>query len=244
MPRLAVLGDVHGHFGYLEESIAAIASERPDGLLLVGDLGFEQDLGGSAGRVLEAASALGVDVLFVPGNHDLPELPDAGRARNADRRRLEICGLTVWGFGGSPRAFGFPHEWPEAAVPRALDRSVDLLLLHCPPHGCGLDLTTRGQHVGSQALRALLAAARPRLALCGHIHEAPGCEVVEGVPCVNAGSLGPPFGAPQIVILDWQPSGIEVRHAVLSYAPQPCSAPWCSGEVASPPPGVRRWRLP
>lgn len=243
MPRLAVIGDVHGSQGFLADVLAALRAEAPEGLLLVGDLGFEADLLGSARRALEAIGALGLPALFVPGNHDLPDLADLGAARNVDRRYLDLCGLRVTGWGGAQRRFGFPYEWREAEVPPELREPVDILVFHCPPYRCRLDRTVHGSHVGSPALRRLMARSRPRLVLCGHIHEAPGFEVVEGVPCVNAGSLGAPFGAPQYVVLDWDEQGCDVRHVVLPHTPQACSAPWCVEEAAGPEVGVRRWRV-
>lgn len=241
MPRLAVIGDVHGAQGFLAEVLAAVRAEAPEGVLLAGDLGFESDLWNTARRVLEQIADLGVPALFVPGNHDLPDLVDRGPARNVDRRFLDLCGLVVTGWGGADRKFGFPYEWPEEEVPRALRRPADILLLHCPPHGCSLDVTSGGEHVGSRALRRLIARSKPRLVLCGHIHEAPGFEVVEGVPCLNAGSLGSPFGAPQYAILDWDDAGCTVRHVVLPHTPQACSAPWCVEEAAGPEVTAREW---
>jgi hypothetical protein len=79
--------------------------------------------------------------------------------------------------------------------------------------------------------------------LCGHIHEVPGFEVVEGVPCLNAGSLGAPFGVPQYAVLEWGERAIEIRHVVLPHTPQACSAPWCVEEAKGPVVGERRWRV-
>jgi hypothetical protein len=51
-----------------------------------------------------------------------------------------------------------------------IPEGVDILVTHTPPHGHG-DLTAIGEHVGSSALVAAIARARPVLALFGHIHE-------------------------------------------------------------------------
>ncbi|WP_216076061.1 hypothetical protein, partial [Acinetobacter baumannii] len=48
-----------------------------------------------------------------------------------------------------------------------------ILVTHSPPFGVA-DLQTTGAHVGSRAIRATVMARRPRLHLCGHIHNAWG----------------------------------------------------------------------
>jgi len=151
---------------------------------------------------------------FVPGNHDLAD-PVAGLdAVNCDGRVVEIAGLLVAGLGGAgPARFGFPYEWDETQAERALealvpaDGRLDLALCHTPPAGTDLDRTRRGQHVGSRAVRSWIAAARPALFVCGHIHEAWGVERIDGVPCLNAGALGEPCGQEIGWIVEWSDGG-------------------------------------
>src|SRR5687767_492784 len=94
--QLAVIGDVHAHWERLEPVLAHLRDERPDGILLVGDLGShdlsyvrrrtpERDARylASIDTLLERVGALGAPLLWVPGNHDLPDL--AGAA-NVDGR--------------------------------------------------------------------------------------------------------------------------------------------------------------
>jgi len=53
---------------------------------------------------------------------------------------------------------------------------TDILLTHGPPYDI-FDVTTRGEPVGCEALRARLPKLRPRLHLFGHIHEARGANI-------------------------------------------------------------------
>jgi Icc-related predicted phosphoesterase len=48
-----------------------------------------------------------------------------------------------------------------------------VLILHSPPRGVA-DRTSQGASVGSTAIRAAIEAKRPRLAVCGHIHDSWG----------------------------------------------------------------------
>jgi Icc-related predicted phosphoesterase len=228
MTTLGVIGDVHAHFGRLAPVIAYLRSAQVDGVLLVGDLGsndvslerLRTQTGDSAylrsvDDVLARVRALGVPVLWVPGNHDLPSLSGEG---NIDGRAATVAGLRVAGIGGAgPQRFGFCYEWDEDRV-RALRLPVaDVLLCHCPPAGTPLDLVPgAGVHVGSQAIRERAAAHRGFL-VCGHIHESPGAARVGACLCLNAGGLGPPFGRAQVGLLrrrDGQPD--EVGHVDLA----------------------------
>jgi Icc-related predicted phosphoesterase len=242
MPRLAVIGDIHGALDKLELVLPQVRNAQPDGILMVGDLGREGDLLGSAMAVLDRVSQLERPILFVPGNHDLPTLPDRGLARNVDDRVLELAGLRVWGIGGSgPNQWGFPYEWSEDMLRHRPRQRADILLAHCPPIDSTVDTTTQGKHAGSAAMRELLAEGLFELLVCGHIHEAPYAERVDGLPCVNAGAIGVPFGAPQFAVIDWSPERIQVRHVVLPYILKPETAPWCKGLEWGPDPGERRW---
>jgi Icc-related predicted phosphoesterase len=69
-------------------------------------------------------------------------------------------------------------DCPEGAV----------LVLHSPPKG-HCDSNGGGGHFGSQALLEGIEEKRPRIAVCGHIHESWGCESRIGETQVR--NLGP-----------------------------------------------------
>jgi Icc-related predicted phosphoesterase len=52
-----------------------------------------------------------------------------------------------------------------------------------------LDRGYLGKHIGSRAIRAFLETHALDLAVCGHVHESPGEDVVNGARCVNVGPL-------------------------------------------------------
>jgi uncharacterized protein len=244
MPRLVVIGDVHFAMQKLAEVLAAVRGENPDGILLVGDLGSEADLRTTAHAVLREVAALGAPVAFVPGNHDLPELGDHGIAVNADDKVLDLAGLRVWGIGGAgPNRWGFPYEWTETMLHQRDWHDADIVLAHCPPRRCSLDRTGSGGHAGSQAIREILEQGRCRMLICGHIHEASGCAVVEDVVCLNAGALGEPYGTPQYSVVQWGDTALEVRHVVLPYEDDAEPAAWLRGWNGRPPAGVHRWNF-
>jgi hypothetical protein len=215
MPDFLVIGDVHGHLESLAWVLEASHASTFDAILLVGDLAAEDDLETSAMATLEAVSRVGVPVLFVPGNHDLPGLPDAWRARDADGRVIEVAGISVRGIGGAgPGRFGFPYEWDEPTIRLLPTMPAGILLCHAPPARCSLDRCHHGAHAGSTAIRERLRLESPEIMLCGHIHEAAGLELVDGVPCFNVGALGAPFGAPQFASLRLEGDALECLHQV------------------------------
>lgn len=158
-------------------------------------------------------------IAFVPGNHDMPVPVDDHGGVNVDGRVEEVSGLRVVGLGGAgPGRFGFPYEWTERQAGRRLDTlfaegtpTSDIFVSHTPPARSSLDRIAKGRHVGSKAVRRAIENHRPRLFVCGHIHEAWGLEKIGGVPCLNAGALGKPYGQTIAWIVHWSdgPSAIE-----------------------------------
>ncbi len=222
MPRLAVVGDIHASWPLLDRVLERIAAKPPDGVLLVGDLGdhnltlehLRTDLRDelylrSVRDVLARVAQLGLPTGWVPGNHDLPELPFRG---NLDFGVAEVAGLRVAGIGGAgPSRFGFCYEWDEDDI-RARDvPECDVLLCHAPPADTALDLTGDGFHAGSAAIRERTGAYKGFL-VCGHIHEAAGSEQIGDCLCLNAGAMGHPFGRAQVGWLIRDELGDRVGH--------------------------------
>jgi len=207
--ELAVIGDIHAHFARLDTVLARVADAGVDGILLVGDLG-SKDLAhvlqrtpardarylASVEKVLDRVRALGRPVLWVPGNHDLPDLAGEG---NVDGAVASIAGLRVAGIGGAgPARFGFAYEWDEDEIRRRDVPECDVLLCHAPPARCELDRLWDGiRHVGSEAIRER-ALGHDGVLVCGHIHESPGATEVGRCLCLNAGGVGQPRGRAQV----------------------------------------------
>ncbi len=224
--KIAVIGDVHGHRARLEPVLEKLASEAPELAVLVGDIGADPpyregrevhwaSVRGVIGRVREVLKA---PVVFVPGNHDLPEAPPDVDAMNLDGKLAEVAGLRIFGFGGAgPALFGFPYEWTDADAEKRLVTllrgvsGIDIFLAHAPPFESKLDRLKGGTPVGSRAIAEWIARTRPKLLLCGHIHESWGTDVYEGVPCLNAGALGEPYGQEIAWIVEWEDGPRRVR---------------------------------
>jgi uncharacterized protein len=130
-------------------------------------------------------------VLLVPGNNETDEALRAACAgwRSATvlhGEAAEIDGVTFFGLGGgipeTPWGWSFDLDEEEAERKLAALPAGAVLLVHSPPKG----------HVdgglGSAAVLRSIEEKRPRLVLCGHIHECWGQESRVGdVPVRNLG---------------------------------------------------------
>jgi Icc-related predicted phosphoesterase len=137
--------------------------------------------------------------VLVPGNN---ETADALREAAADWSAATVLhgdGTTIEGtefYGLGAGVPVTPWDWSfdlddEAAAQMLAPCPEDaVLVLHSPPKG-HCDTNGAGDHFGSQALLRAIEQKRPRLAVCGHIHESWGCESKIGdTPVHNLGPAG------------------------------------------------------
>ena len=76
-----------------------------------------------------------------------------------------------------------------AEVYAAIPPGTDIVVSHQPPHGFGdrfVDVITgRIEHLGSRELLATIERVRPKMVVCGHIHDGHGRYIHAGVPIYN-----------------------------------------------------------
>lgn len=178
MTRILAFSDLHAN----RHAAAAIMAAARDADLLLGAGDFCNMRRGLA-EAMALLSPLPCPAVLVPGNAEsLEELVAAAPpgATVLHGTAATVAGLTVFGLGhGVPLTpFGpWSCDLTEAEAAALLDRcrAADILLTHSPPRGIA-DRTSRGASVGSTAIRDAIARIRPRLALCGHIHDSWGEE--------------------------------------------------------------------
>ena len=134
--------------------------------------------------------------VVVPGNNESDqELRDAAHAGTTvlHGQFEEIAGVRVFGIGcGVPLT-----PWTEWSFDLTEDAArsllancpeVDILITHSPPKGA-VDRSSGGLSLGSLAVREAIERVKPRLVLCGHVHECWGVEEMIGPSRVC--NLGP-----------------------------------------------------
>ncbi len=97
-----------------------------------------------------------------------------------DGTKLEVKDYKIWGtpwslwfHGVNPKCKAFMGSENDLKKKFALiPDDIDILITHSPPHGI-LDLCESG-HVGSKTLRRIMGRVKPKLWVCGHIHEGYG----------------------------------------------------------------------
>jgi Icc-related predicted phosphoesterase len=150
-------------------------------------------------ETIAALAAIETPTVLVPGNN---ETADALRAAAADWTAATVLhgeGATIAGtefFGLGAGIPVTPWEWSfdldDGAATEMLAPCPEgaVLVLHSPPRG-HCDASADGSEFGSPALLQAIEEKRPRLAVCGHIHESWGCESdVGGTPVRNLGPTG------------------------------------------------------
>jgi uncharacterized protein len=175
--RLLAFSDLHVDID--QAARLADASADADVVLGVGDFasihsGLEETLG--------ALRPIAMPTVLVPGNNETEDaLREACEGwENAivlHGESVDVDGVAFFGLGAgipvTPWDWSFDLTEEDAAKKLAGCPEGCVLAVHSPPRG-HVDTSSAGEHLGSEAVLAAITAMRPRLALCGHIHEAWG----------------------------------------------------------------------
>jgi uncharacterized protein len=192
--RLLAFSDLHRDLSQAEKLVEM--SAEADVVIGAGDFasiheGLEEAIG-----VLAAIEA---PTVLVPGNNETEDAlreaaADWGAATVLHGGGATIDGTEFYGLGAgvpvTPWDWSFDLDDEAATAMLAPCPEEAILVLHSPPQG-HCDEGGGGNHFGSPALLAAIEAKRPRLAVCGHIHESWGCQSQIGdTPIHNLGPKG------------------------------------------------------
>lgn len=196
MLRIFAFTDFHGNQEGFDRARERIAKEKPDLVLVAGDItNYDAE---RAKQLLSEIAEGGSPIYFVPGNMDNVELKDWSGGTNVHSlhgRREYAANVVLVGLGGSPHgAFSTPFELSEQQTAELLDaamrtyRGGDLILVsHCPPKDTKIDRTSDGDHIGSTTVRKFVEKHHPVLVVSGHVHEAQGIDTIGSSLVVNTG---------------------------------------------------------
>lgn len=172
-------------------------AEQADVVIGAGDFASAHE---GLDETIEALAGIEKPTVLVPGNNerDADLRASTGRlwpaARVLHGEGIEIDGQAFFGVGGgiptTPWGWSFDLDESEARAALADLPEGAVLVVHSPPKGL-CDTTADGMHLGSSAILAAIAAKQPKLAVCGHIHEAWGQSAHTGeTEVVNLGPTG------------------------------------------------------
>jgi Icc-related predicted phosphoesterase len=190
--KLLAFSDLHRDLGQAAK-LVEMATEA-DLVIGAGDFasvheGLEETIG--------ALAAIETPTVLVPGNNETDEaLREATAGWEAATvlhgEGTTIDGVELFGLGAgvpvTPWDWSFDLDDETAGEMLAPCPEKAVLVLHSPPQG-HCDSNGSGDHFGSEALAQAIEQKRPRLAVCGHIHESWGCQSRIGETPVR--NLGP-----------------------------------------------------
>ena len=190
--RLLAFSDLHRDLGQAARLVAM--SAEADVVIGAGDFASIHE---GLSETIAALAAIQRPTVLVPGNNETAEALreatsewKAARVLHGEGARIE--GVEFFGLGAgvpvTPWDWSFDLDEEAAAKLLAPCPTGAVLVLHSPPKG-HCDSNGAGMHFGSEALLRTIEEKRPRLAVCGHIHESWGCESQLGTTPIH--NLGP-----------------------------------------------------
>lgn len=196
--RFLAVADIHGRPDRLRHIRDTLAQHTVDALVVAGDLcrWFCRPE-----ALLEGLQRLRLPVMAIRGNSDPRRLEDRfavySRITSLHLQAVPCGGVSFVGAGGTVALpFASRLDWRERIIEETLCRLLtpqSVLVVHPPPRGV-LDRVAGRFHAGCRTVNRVIAACRPQLVLCGHIHEQPGVASLGDTVVVNC-TLGRGGGA-------------------------------------------------
>jgi Icc-related predicted phosphoesterase len=191
--RLLAFSDLHRSRDHARSLVARAADA--DVVIGAGDFATMR-LG--LNSTIDSLAAIESPAILVPGNNETEAALWRACANWSSASVLHGTGIRIgevefFGLGGGvpptpfPWSFDLSEREAEARLGDCPEGAV--LIVHSPPRG-HLD-TVAGHHLGSRAVLEAIERKRPRLVVCGHIHQCSGGSArIGSTLVVNAGPEG------------------------------------------------------
>jgi Icc-related predicted phosphoesterase len=174
--KLLSFVDLHGDNKLLKKLVARAKKEDIDFVVAAGDLTqFETNLD----YILNKLDSIEKPGLIIHGNHEEEDsiqkaVKKTKHCKEFHEKEVKIKDFIFLGYGGG----GFSLEDPEfRKIARKWygnhQRDKVILVTHAPPFGTSLDKLDK-RHVGNKDIRSFIERIKPKLVICGHIHETAG----------------------------------------------------------------------
>lgn len=179
--KILATADIHGSQYKLNIVLKNIDRYSPDLVVICGDI----TQFGPEELARNFLDQIPVETLAITGNIDTIDVGkgiDDSKATKIEMKRVVKKGIPFVGFNGLDT-----NQFKVAEEKKLLDEN-SVLVSHVPPYGTH-DKAFIGIHGGSKELRELVDKFKPKLVLCGHIHEDPGITKIGNTTVVNC-SMG------------------------------------------------------
>jgi Icc-related predicted phosphoesterase len=179
--KILAVADFHGSQYRLNIVLENIKKYSPELVIVCGDI----TQFGPGEVAINFLNQIPVETFAVTGNIDTPDVGNAidkSKARNISLKKVEKNKISFVGVDGDNIS-----QSDFQIIEKLLDEK-SILVSHVPPHGIQ-DKVFIGMHAGNKELRKLVDKHKPRLVICGHIHEDPGFTKTKNMVVVNC-SMG------------------------------------------------------
>jgi len=179
--KILSVADIHGAQFRLNLVLKNIDRYSPDIVVVCGDI-TQFGPGELAKNFLNQIT---VDTLAITGNIDSNDVGkgiDESNATRIEMKRIVKKGVPFIGIGRD-----ILKKIDLIDEKKLIDENC-VVVSHEPPFGVQ-DKVFLGKHAGSKTLREIAEKYKPRLWLCGHIHENPGFDKINNTIIVNS-SMG------------------------------------------------------
>ena len=192
--KLLAFTDIHADMNLLRKLVKRAQKNDIDVVVCAGDFSIFEN---HAGAVLKEMNKMGKPIVIIPGNHETPQRLEHWCNHHKNFKfvhkgmwRFEEFVFVGWGTDGfslrNTEMRKTAREWQKQL--KKDDKIV--MVTHQPPHGTKLD-DLDGQHVGNIDIRNAIERIKPKLYICGHLHENAGKMAKLGVTTmVNPGWAG------------------------------------------------------
>jgi uncharacterized protein len=184
--KILAVADIHGSQYRLNLVLKNVELYKPDLVVICGDI-TQFGPGELATNFLNQIPA---KTFAVPGNIDSADVGrgiSESKAVNLHLQRVVYQGVAFVGIGRDIPSLLDGIKVTDGALKKPLKSIVDaksVVVTHYPPFKLQ-DRIFIGSHGGSKALRLLIDTRKPRLVLCGHIHEDQGVSKSGNTTVVN-----------------------------------------------------------
>jgi Icc-related predicted phosphoesterase len=139
--------------------------------------------------------------VFIAGNHDFyfeknTDIEEKFKKLNVHYlfdNGIEIDGIKMYGSPWQPEFYNWAFNLPKNGKGLQekwdlIPNDLDILITHGPAFGI-MDYAPMGGHVGCELLLNKILEVRPKIHVCGHIHEGYGQKTIDGIEFLNASVL-------------------------------------------------------
>ncbi|MBS3163226.1 metallophosphoesterase [Candidatus Woesearchaeota archaeon] len=193
--KLLAFVDLHSDLNQLKKLIAKAKEKQPDYLVCAGDI---SDFGRDIDQIFKELEKLNIPMLIIPGNHESSEgitklCTKFKFAINIHKGCYEVNDYCFFGYGEG----GFSEEDREfERIANKFKKEINekkkiIFVTHAPIYGTKVDYISQLGHRGNKSSRKFVLEVKPKLVICGHLHEtATMIDKLGSTVIINPGKYG------------------------------------------------------